>query len=111
MSTGTMPIAAHRPGSRREVQVFPERCPVAADGDQCKSTANKTIRMMPNQNEGIPRPMSENSRTAWSLARSWCVAASAANGTVMTIAKNVATSTSDPVSGRPGAMTEATGAW
>jgi hypothetical protein len=29
----------------------------------------------------------------------------------MTIAKNVATRTSDPVKGRPGAMTEATGAW
>ncbi len=67
--------------------------------------------MMPNQNDGSPRPMSENSLTAWSLARSWRIAASAAKGTVMTIVKNVATRTSDPVNGRPGAMTEATGAW
>ena len=68
------------------------------------------IMMMPNQNLGIPRPISENSRTAWSPGRSWRVAAKAASGTVITIAKNVATSTSDPVNARRGAMREATGA-
>ncbi len=65
--------------------------------------------MMPSQNEGIPRPSRDTTRTAWSLGRSLCVAASAARGTVMTMANTVATPTRAAVRGRQGAMTEVTG--
>ena len=98
-------------GQEEGMQMGPEGGPVAADGEPVQVDWNKTIRMMPNQNEGIPRPMSENSLTAWSLARSWCVAASAASGTVMMIAKNIATTTSDPVKARQDGIREHTGAW
>ncbi len=69
------------------------------------------VKMTPSQNDGIPSPTTENSRTAWSAGRSWCVAARAAKGTVMTIEKIVATRTRAAVMGMPGASTEATGSW
>ena len=67
--------------------------------------------MMPSQNDGMPRPTSEKSLMAWSLTRSWCVAAWAASGTVMTMAKKVATTTSEAVRARRWPTREATGAW
>ena len=71
MRTGTIPNAAHRPGNTSECTWAHSPCRNRRRGTRCRSTENTTIRMMPNQNEGIPRPISENSRTPWSAGPSW----------------------------------------
>ena len=64
---------------------------------------------MPSQNDGMPSPITETPRTAWSAARSRWEAAMAANGRVMATAMTVAIATSPAVSPIRCAMIVVTG--
>ena len=64
ISTGVIAMAAVSAGSTSERRCSAGVVPQPPTLNQCRSTANTMIRMMPKKKDGMPSPTRENTRTA-----------------------------------------------